>query len=154
MKKLCFFLPALFAVGIFAANGQTQQALTEGRIVTATLAADEVHTYSIRLGNDAEYFIAWDDYDTSDGFADIMVGVRGDQWGQYSIDVQDYGNFDQQNVIRLINSNHPNHKTNPLDSRRSGRSGSGWAFAPNNEYIIEVRGLGTDSSGTYRIVFY
>ena len=151
MKKPYFFLPALLVLAIASAHGQTrQEALTEGRIVTATLAAGEVHTYGIRLGNDDRYFIAWDDYDTSDGFADITVGVMDVAMGQCLIDLMDDGNFDF-NVHRLSISG---DKTNPLLAhRRSGEDG-GAAFVSNGEYVIVVRGYDESSSGTYRIVFY
>ena len=156
MKKLYFFLLVLFVAGIATVSGQTHQTLTQGQIFTATLEAGEVHTYRIQLGNDAEYFIAWDDADTSyerGGIADVRVGVRGEQWGQYLIDVLDYGNFGQ-NVHRLMNSNHPSAKVNPLNNLRSERGRSGDVYVQNNEYIIEVRGYGRTSSGTYSIVFY
>ena len=157
MKKLFLFSLVLFVAGISAVTGQTHQTLTQGQIFTTTLEVGEVHTYRIRLGNDAEYFIAWDDWDTSDdyGVADVRVGVRGDGWGQYVIEVQDWGNFGE-NAHRLINPNHQSSKINPLNIPRNewNERGGSATFVPNAEYIIEVRGLGGSSRGTYRIVFY
>ena len=147
MKRLYFFVIVLLVAGIANVTGQTNQALTEGQIFTGNLTPNAVHTYRIRIRGDAEYFIAWDDVDTrytNGDYADVIVGVRGDGWGQYMIEVQDQGNYGQ-NLHRLVNQS--NAKRNPLSAAGSG-------FASNTEYIVEVRGISDSASGMYRIVFY
>ena len=151
MKKMLLFVVVLLVAGIFQVAGQSNQTLAEGQIFTAHMSPGAVHTYLIRIRGDAEYYVAWDDSDTeytvdNGAFADIVVGIRGGGWGQYMIEVQDSGNYDR-NVHRLINQSHLSTKRNPLNPASSG-------FAANTEYIVEVRGYGDSSSGTYRIVFY
>ena len=157
MKKVYFFLLVLFVIGISSVAGQAHQTLTPRQIFTATMTPGAVHTYRIQLRSDAEYFISWDDWDTNNDHADITVGVRGSQWGQYLIPVQDSGNYDL-NVHRLVNQNNRNRsnqstKVNPLNLPKHEGDDEA-VFVPNSEYIIEVRGWGEDANGTYRIVFY
>ena len=154
MKRIYFFVLVLFVAGISTVTGQTNQRLTQGQIFTGNITPGAVHTYTIRLGNDSEYFIAWDDWDTNDDFVDVIVGVRGDQWGQYLINVQDSGNFGL-NVHRLVNQNAANTKKNPLNFQRHELDSRGQEeFVPGNEYIFEVRGYDGSASGAYRVVFY
>lgn len=157
MKKIYVLLLVLFVMGVSSVSGQTNQALTQGQIFTGTMTPGAVHTFRMQLRTDAEYFISWDDSDTnySGDYADIIVGVRGDNWGQYLVDVMDGGNFGR-NVHRLINQNQQNTKRNPLNLPIDEWDyyGEQAEFAPNREYIIEVRGYNRSSSGTYRIVFY
>jgi len=153
MKRMYFFVLLLFIAGISVVAGQTNQTLTQGQIFTGTITPGKVHTYCIQLRGDAEYFIAWDDMDTNPDYVDVIVGVRGEDWGQYLINVQDDGNF-SRNVHRMVNQNHQSTKRNPLnivDELWGVRNHA--RFVPNNEYTIEVRGLSSES-GTYRIVFY
>jgi hypothetical protein len=151
MKKMYFFALMLLVAGISVLAGQTNQPLTQGQIYTGNMTSGAVHTFRVQLRGDAEYFIAWDDSDTnsSDGYADLVVGVRGQEWGQYLIEVQDSGNSGQ-NLHRMVNQNHQSTKRNPLNISRNVAGG----FNPNTEYIIEVRGYSDSSSGRYRIVFY
>lgn len=147
MKKMLFLVMVLLVAGITLVAAQSNQPLSVGQVYTGQLNPGAVHTFVIRLGNDAEYFIAWDDVDTGYAdlnYADIVVGVRGDGWGQYMVDVQDYGNHDR-NLHKLATQN--SGKRNPLNP-------SGTSFSANTQYIVEVRGLGDSSSGQYRIVFY
>jgi hypothetical protein len=154
MKKVYFFMFVLFVLGVSAVAGRESQTLTHGHISIGNMTPGAVHTYRILPGNDAEYYIAWDDYDTNYDFADIIVGVRGEEWGQYLIDVQDHGNFGR-NLHRLVNQNHQGTKRNPLNLATEEWDESGPPeFVPNREYIIEVRGWNRSSSGAYRIVFY
>jgi hypothetical protein len=150
MKKMYFFVLVFFLTGIAVVSAQTS--LSQGQVFTANMTTGAVHTYRIQLRGDAEYFIAWEDSDNTrgDGFADVMVGVRGSEWGQYLIEVQDSGNFGK-NVHRLVNRNSPGTKRNPLDVQ-SGEEGA--VFSSNTEHIIEVRGYGNENSGPYKIVFY
>jgi hypothetical protein len=152
MKRMYFFALMLFIAGIAAVTGQATQTLTQGQIFTGNMTPGAVHTYRMQLRNDAEYFISWDDSDTNgnDNYADLIVGIRGEQWGQYLIDVQDSGNYGQ-NLHRLVNRSLPSTKRNPLNISGSVQPNG---FNPNSEYIIEVRGYSESPSGTYRIVFY
>jgi hypothetical protein len=157
MKKMHFLVLALFLAGIFSVAGQTAapQLLTPGQIVTGNLKEGEVHLYRIQLGNDSEYFVAWDDADTSSDMADIRVGIRGEEWGRYLIEVKDDGNFGMNLHRLVVTRSAQNSKTNPLNNRASSRSGDqSSGFAANTEYVIEVRGYDSDQSGSYRIVFY
>ncbi|MDR2965289.1 MAG: hypothetical protein LBU88_05900 [Treponema sp.] len=153
MKKIFLIVLILFVAGISVVAGQSTQpqTLTQGQVFTATMTPGAVHTYRIQLRGDAEYFIAWDDYDTNSDLVDIIVGVRGDNWGQYLIGMQDSGNAGR-NLHRMVNRNHRSNKRNPLNIQ-SGEGGQA-EFSPNTEHIIEVRGYNDSSSGTYRIVFY
>jgi hypothetical protein len=120
MKKVNLLVLALFITGISVVSGQTNQRLTQGEIFTGSMTPGAVHTFIMQVNDDAEYFIAWDDSDTNyyNDYADIIVGVRGDEWGQYLINVQDNGNSGQ-NQHRLINQNHQSTKRNPLNIPRN-----------------------------------
>ena len=93
-----------------------------------TLYAGEIHNYRF-YASSGTYRIYWDDVDNFPaGFsANIQVGVKREGASSYIVDVTNSGNLENQIIFNA--------------------SISGY-------FIIEVRGFGSSSSGTYRISYY